>query len=190
MKNGSMLNKLRRVETIFLYGVFLCYILFLIKLFFLSRVSLWDLLNMNSQRTVDRSINLIPFYSIKEYVFSSSAAIKKFSFANVAGNIAVFIPLGTYISVFKHDKRVITNLLIICIVSLFIEIVQGLLGIGAADIDDLILNGLGGLVGILGYKFLLVLLRDWKKVRIAITILSAIGLPILLKYLFVVRLRL
>jgi glycopeptide antibiotics resistance protein len=108
----------------------------------------------------------------------------------VAGNIAVFIPLGTYISVFKHDKRVITNLLIICIVSLFIEIVQGLLGIGAADIDDLILNGLGGLVGILGYKFLLVLLRDWKKVRIAITILSAIGLPILLKYLFVVRLRL
>ncbi|MNI31119.1 VanZ like family protein [compost metagenome] len=74
--------------------------------------------------------------------------------------------------------------------SLFIEIIQGLLGIGASDIDDIILNCLGGLVGILGYKFLLFILRDEKKVRTAITILSAIGLPVLLYYLFVVRLRL
>jgi glycopeptide antibiotics resistance protein len=75
-------------------------------------------------------------------------------------------------------------------VSLFVEIIQGYLGIGAADIDDIILNCLGGLIGILGYKFLLFILRDEKKVRVAITILSAIGLPILLYLSFMVRLRL
>ncbi|WMT43428.1 VanZ family protein [Paenibacillus sp. D2_2] len=90
----------------------------------------------------------------------------------------------------KRIKRVITNLLFIFIVSLFIEIIQGLLGIGASDIDDLILNCLGGLVGILGYKFLLFILPDEKKVRTAITILSAIGLPVLLYLIFVARLRL
>ncbi|WP_248925897.1 VanZ family protein [Paenibacillus hamazuiensis] len=188
MKNGSIINKLKRIETVFLYGVFICYILFLFKLLFLSRVSLFDLLN--SQRTLNRSINLIPFYSIKEYIFTSSATIKNFAFANVAGNIMIFIPLGTYLSLFKTDKRVIINLLFIFIVSLFIEIIQGLLGIGASDIDDIILNCFGGLVGIVGYKFLLFILRDEKKVRTAITILSAIGLPVLLYYLFVVRLRL
>lgn len=182
------MNKRERFETVFLYGVFICYILFLIKLLFLSRVSLLNL--FNSQRTLDRSINLIPFYSIKEYIFTNSATIKKFAFSNMVGNIVIFIPLGTYLSLFKNNKRVITNLLFIFIVSLFIEIIQGLLGIGASDIDDIILNCLGGLVGILGYKFLLFILRDEKKVRVAITILSAIGLPVLLYLLFVVRLRL
>jgi glycopeptide antibiotics resistance protein len=93
------------------------------------------------------------------------------------------------LSLFKSDKRVITNLLFIFIVSLFVEITQGLLGIGASDIDDIILNCLGGLIGILGYKFLLFILRDEKKVHTAITILSAIGLPRILYYLFMVRMR-
>jgi glycopeptide antibiotics resistance protein len=188
MKNGGIMNKRERIETVFLYGVFICYILFLIKLLFLSRVSILDL--FNSQRTLDRSINLIPFYSIKEYIFSNTVTIKRFAFSNVGGNIIIFVPLGTYLSLFKNNKRVITNLLFIFIVSLFIEIIQGSLGIGAADIDDIILNCLGGLVGILVYKFLLFILRDEKKVRVAITILSAIGLPILLYLSFMVRLRL
>lgn len=179
MKNGGIMNKRERIKTVFLYGVFIGYILLLIKILLLSRISHPEL----------RSINLIPFYSIKEYIFSNSATIKKFAFGNVVGNIVIFIPLGTYLSLFKNDKRVITNLLFIFIVSLFVEIIQGLLGIGASDIDDIILNCLGGLIGILGYKFLLFILRDEKKVHTAITILSAIGLPCILYYLFMVRMR-
>ena len=112
-------------------------------------------------------------------IFSNSTTIRKFAFGNVVGNIVIFIPLDTYLSLFKNNKRVIINLLFIFKVSLFIEIIQGLLGIGASEIDDIILNCLGGLVGILGYRFLLFILREEKKVRVAITILSAIGLPIL-----------
>lgn len=107
----------------------------------------------------------------------------------MVGNIVIFIPLGTYLSLFKNDKRVITNLLFIFIVSLFVEIIHGLLGIGASDIDDIILNGLGGLIGISGYKFLLYIIRDEKKVHTVITILSAIGLPLILYYLFMMRMR-
>ncbi|MCS7462997.1 VanZ family protein [Paenibacillus doosanensis] len=188
MKNGGSMNTRVRIQTVFLYGVFLCYLLFLFKLLLLSRVSLADLLD--SHNAVDRSINLIPFHSIKEYIFSSSVTIKNFAFANVGGNIIIFIPLGTYVSLFKNNKRVLTNLLFIFLVSLLIEIIQGILGIGASDIDDIILNGLGGLIGILGYKFLLFVLRNEKKVSTAITILSAIGLPVILYLLFMVRLHL
>lgn len=179
MKNGGIMNKRERIKTVFLYGVFICYILLLIKILILSRIS-----NLEH-----RSINLIPFYSIIEYISGSTANIKAFAFGNVVGNIVIFIPLGTYLSLFKKDKRVITNLLFIFIVSFFVEIIQGLLGIGASDIDDIILNCLGGLIGILGYKFLLFILRDEKKVHTAITILSAIGLPCILYYLFMVRMR-
>ncbi|MBM7868640.1 glycopeptide antibiotics resistance protein [Clostridium pascui] len=124
-----------------------------------------------------------------EYVSSSSANIKAFAFGNVVGNIVIFVPLGAYLLLFKNDKRAITNLLFIFIVSLFVEIIQGILGIGASDIDDIILNCLGGLSGILGYKFLLFILRNEKKVHTAITILSAMGLPGILYYLFMMRMR-
>lgn len=179
MKNGGIMNKRERVKTVFLYGVFICYIFLLLKILLISRVSHWE----------QRSINLIPFYSIKEYVFASSATIKNFAFGNVVGNIVIFLPLGAYLSLFKKDKRVIKSLLLIFIVSLFVEILQGILAIGASDIDDIILNCLGGLIGILGYKFLLLILRDKKKVHTAITIISAIGLPYVLFYLFMVKMR-
>jgi glycopeptide antibiotics resistance protein len=124
-----------------------------------------------------------------EYISGSSDTLRRFAFGNVVGNIVIFIPLGIYLPLFKKDKRVLVNLLFIFIVSLFVEIIQGLLGIGASDIDDIILNCLGGLIGILGYKFLLFALRDEKKVHTAITIISAIGLPRILYYLFVMRMR-
>jgi glycopeptide antibiotics resistance protein len=187
MKNGGIMKKRERIKTVILYGIFICYILLLIKILLLSRVSLLDV--FNSQRTLFRSINLIPFYSIREYISGSTAILKAFAFSNVVGNIVIFIPLGIYLPLSKNDKRVITNLLFIFIVSLFVEIIQGLLGIGVSDIDDIILNCLGGWIGILGYKFLLFILRDEKKVHTAITILSAIGLPRILYYLFMVRMR-
>ncbi|GGF95946.1 hypothetical protein GCM10010912_46060 [Paenibacillus albidus] len=182
------MNKRERIVTVFLYGVFICYILLLIKILFLSRVSILGL--FDSQRTFVRSINLIPFYSISEYISGSSANLKKFAFGNVVGNILIFIPLGVYLSLFKKNKRAIINLLFVFIVSLFVEIIQGLLGIGTADIDDIILNCLGGWIGILGYKSLLFILRNEKKVQTAITVLSAIvGLPVIYYLLFMIKMR-
>ena len=182
------MSKRERTKTIFLYGVFICYIFLLIKILFFSRISLLELLN--GQRTISRSINLIPFHSITEYIFGSSEDVKKFAFVNLVGNIVLFIPLGIYVPLFKNDKRIITSLLLIFIVSLFAEVIQGLLGIGTADIDDIILNCVGGWIGILVYKLLIFTLRDEKKVRTAIAILSAIvGLPVIFYFLFMIKMR-
>jgi glycopeptide antibiotics resistance protein len=124
-----------------------------------------------------------------EYISGYSANIRAFAFGNVVGNIVIFIPLGTYLALIIKHKRVTINLLFIFIVSLLVEIIQGVLGIGASDIDDIILNCLGGLIGIVGYKLLLIILGDEKKVYTAIAIISAIGLPRLLFYLFMMKMR-
>jgi glycopeptide antibiotics resistance protein len=125
-----------------------------------------------------------------QYFSGNSAEIKAFAFGNVIGNIVLFVPLGIYLAIFRNDKRVRTSLLIIFIVSLSVEIIQGLFGIGTADIDDIILNCLGGWIGILGYKLLFLIVRDEKKVQTAITILSAIiGLPAIFYFLFIVKMR-
>lgn len=188
MKNGGIMNKRERIKTVFLYGVFICYILLLVKILFFSRISPLEL--FNSQRTFFRSINLIPFHSIMEYISGGSDTLRRFALGNLLGNIVIFIPLGIYLPLFRYDKRVKTNLLFIFIMSLLVEIIQWLLGIGVSDIDDIILNCLGGWIGILGYKFFLLILRDKKKVHTAITILSVIiGLPVILYLLFVMRMR-
>jgi glycopeptide antibiotics resistance protein len=188
MKNGGIMKNRERMKAAFLYGIFICYILLLLKILLLSRVSLLEV--FSSQRTLFRSINLIPFHSITEYISSSSDTLRSFAFGNVVGNIVLFIPLGIYLLLLKKDKRVFVNLLFIFKVSLFAEIIQGLLGIGVSDIDDIILNCLGGWIGILGYQFLLSILRDEKKVSTAIIILSAfLGLPVILYLLFMVKMR-
>ncbi|CAM3191010.1 VanZ family protein [Paenibacillus lupini] len=135
-------------------------------------------------------MNLIPFNSISEFISGSSANLKQFAFGNVVGNILIFIPLGVYVALFKSNKKVIINLLFICMVSLFVEVILGLLGIGAADINDIILNGLVGWIGIVVYKSLLFVIRDKKKVQTVITVLSAIvGLPVIYFLLFMIKMR-
>lgn len=188
MKHGGIMKKHDRVKAVFLYGIFICYLLLLLKILLFSRVTFLEL--FDGQRTLYRSINLIPFHSILEYTSGGSATIKKFAFGNVVGNIVIFIPLGIYLPLFKKDKRVLVNLLFIFIGSFFVELIQGLLCIGVSDIDDIILNCLGGLLGLFVYKFLLFILRDGTKVRTAITILSFIvGLPVIMYLLFMVKMR-
>jgi glycopeptide antibiotics resistance protein len=98
---------------------------------------------------------------------------------NVFGNIVTFIPLGIYFTLFRKDKRLSANMLFVFLTSLSIEVIQFVFGLGASDIDDIILNCLGGLIGFLIYRVLALLLKSDEKVRTAVTLFSAIvGLPI------------
>lgn len=180
--------KRERIRAIFLYGIFICYLYFLLKILVLSRTSFMEL--FQNQRIIFRSINFVPFRSIMEYVSGSTDNFRN-AFDNVVGNIVIFIPLGIYLPLMKKDKRTVINFLFILTVSILVEIIQGVFGIGVSDIDDIILNGLGGLLGILGYKMILSILRSEKEAFSLITILSAIlGFPVLFYLLFMVKMRL
>lgn len=182
------MNKRERIKTIVIFAVFIGYLILLCKILLLSRVSLSDL--FNSQRTITRSFNLIPFHTITDFLSGGSDNAKRFAYGNVVGNILIFIPLGIYLPTLRKDKRVWTNLLLVFMVSLLVEIVQGLFGIGTADIDDIILNCLGGLLGILAFKFLLFIFRGENNARTALAILSVvIGLPVIFYYLFFIKMR-
>ena len=176
------MSKLKWVKTIILYGVVVFYSLLLLKILFLSRVSFSEL--FVGVRTAFESVNLIPFSSIGGYIFGDADGVGRFAFGNIIGNIVIFVPLGAFLPLFKKDKRVLVNFLIISGTSLLVELIQGLLAIGTFDIDDLILNSLGGLVGILAYKGLATIFKDDKKVSTVIEIL-----PVILYLLFYIQMR-
>jgi glycopeptide antibiotics resistance protein len=123
-------------------------------------------------------------------ITKSHESLRSFAMGNVIGNILIFIPMGIYLSLFKKDKRLLGNLIIIALISTIVELIQWSLGIGILDIDDVILNSFGGWLGILIYKVLCIILHDEKKVSSAVTIQSAIiGLPVTFYLLFMVQMR-
>jgi len=93
------------------------------------------------------SMNLIPLMTIKFYL--SGKANWLISFYNLAANIGLFIPYGVFLKIRNYS-----NLKLILIPLLFIssiEVTQFITHRGSLDIDDLILNFLGFLVGYLLY---------------------------------------
>lgn len=116
-----------------------------------------------------QSVNLIPFRTITEYLSNSGFL----SVVNVLGNIVLFVPLGIYLTLFNHNKKIGINTLWIVLISMAVEILQYLFKVGATDIDDIILNGLGGFFGIVIYKILRKIFKD--KVGYAIGFISLIG---------------
>ncbi len=95
-------------------------------------------------------INIIPFKTISNYIkYSSSFSI----FINICGNILIFIPLGFLIPMIDNSKSFFKILLISFSTSIFIEFIQFFIG-RSVDIDDVILNVLGGIIGYIFYKFI------------------------------------
>ncbi|MBU5668625.1 VanZ family protein [Peptoniphilus sp. MSJ-1] len=101
-------------------------------------------------------VNLVPFRTILNYIKYSGIW---HTFLNVAGNIIIFIPLGILIPMIYKNYRNFKYILRISIsLSFFIEFIQFFIG-RSVDIDDLMLNVVGGLLGYgiwknyLRYKF-------------------------------------
>lgn len=89
--------------------------------------------------------NFIPFKEIFRYQIGSRLFVK-----NIIGNILLFLPYGYFATYYINNKKFWPTTLLTLIVSLTIECVQ--LKIGRTfDIDDIILNTLGGTLGFFIY---------------------------------------
>ncbi|MDD2392136.1 MAG: VanZ family protein [Bacilli bacterium] len=85
--------------------------------------------------------NFIPFKEIFRYDFGTRLFYK-----NVIGNMMMFMPYGLFITYFLKTKKVSLILFLSFILSLTIEITQFFIG-RVFDIDDIMLNLIGALIG-------------------------------------------
>ena len=105
---------------------------------------LFEILTMTELNSAS-GMNLVPFSEILRYDFGTTM----FNY-NVIGNILIFIPFGYLIGSYVNPKKCFAVLVTTLLTSVTIEFVQ--LKIGRAfDIDDIILNVLGGILGYLLY---------------------------------------
>jgi glycopeptide antibiotics resistance protein len=88
-----------------------------------------------------RTLNLIPF-----------AGISRTHLDETLYNIIAFIPFGLFMNVSFKRIDFWRKLAYICAFSIAIEITQFIFAIGRTDINDVITNTLGGLIGLLLYR--------------------------------------
>ena len=92
--------------------------------------------------------NFIPFKEMFRYNIGSRLFVK-----NVLGNMLMFLPYGFFISFYLENKRPKLTLILTLIASFSVELVQMMIG-RVFDIDDILLNLLGGYLGYLIYYWL------------------------------------
>lgn len=119
-----------------LYAAFIIYILCLFNV-----VTAGEINSVYSE-----GFNLIPFKEILRYKVGTHLFM-----TNVVGNIVIFIPYGFFINYFTKNKKLWVSVLLGIFLSGTIEMTQYFIG-RIFDIDDILLNSMGMLLGFIFYK--------------------------------------
>jgi glycopeptide antibiotics resistance protein len=136
----------------------------LIRIFFLAycALMLWLLFGQRMNGTpldicLDGSgenINLIPFETVRLYwrllQKGASAELLHHAVINLVGNVVMFVPLGWFLPAISGKFRGVFRATAFAVLLIaLVEAVQYITGLGSCDIDDLILNLFGMLLGYL-----------------------------------------
>ena len=94
-------------------------------------------------------VNLVPFRTIKNYIKYSGFL---HTMTNVMGNVIIFLPFGIFVAEILPKARSLSKILAITFFSsFFVEFIQFFIG-RSVDIDDLMLNVLGSVIGYFIWK--------------------------------------
>ncbi|HBG5345866.1 TPA: VanZ family protein [Clostridioides difficile] len=128
-----------------IYIIFFAYILMTIRIILFRDVPIYAIF-----KGTFRYVNLIPFYTIYQFITDSNIDFMRAT-VNIIENIGIFIPMGFFSPIVFKNSNKRTIIIAIILVSLVFESIQYILALGSSDIDDIILNLLGGIIGIAIY---------------------------------------
>lgn len=152
MERGRVDSKKKEIVKNSLIVLFVVYILllFLVLLFKYPTTMVSDTIARwrAGEEVVRMEPQLVPFETVVQYV-KNVHSLNDWFIKNLACNLIMFIPYGFLIPAFWKNvhhrglKIVISG----CILSIVIEVLQYITAFGQMDIDDVILNTLGVVIG-------------------------------------------
>jgi glycopeptide antibiotics resistance protein len=147
----------RNIFLIITWSIFLIYLTLLFKVILFkyqhSQALILDQIRSQFHLEVIKnkiaySSNFIPCRTIFNYIFNNDNW--RIGYVNIVGNIILFIPFGLIISLMRYKSNTNRRVCLYAfILSLSLELVQLLFGFGQFDIDDLILNSVGAIIGLM-----------------------------------------
>lgn len=136
----KMARRIRIAGTI----LFLLYVAALVYFLFFSE---------RYGRTVrDQSMryNLLPLHEIRRFWQNRGTLGMRSVFLNIVGNMLIFVPYAAILPVlFRRMRKMLLTVGSGAILSLWIEALQMVTRVGSFDVDDILLNTLGCVIGYL-----------------------------------------
>lgn len=138
----------------FLRFVFILYCAVMLWLLFFRSSGWTEGLNYEQQLLLN--VNLKPFYTIRNYLrvilHRTNDAALVHCIINLLGNVILFIPAGYLIPKIWKRQRNFFRFFALCLGVMFlVEVLQLFTLLGSFDVDDLILNLLGMIIGFISY---------------------------------------
>ena len=109
--------------------------------------------------------NLILFKEIKRF-WNYRNQLGIFATAtNLLGNVLIFLPFGFFMAMASKYRSFLSTVIYSFALSLTIELSQLFMKVGCFDVDDLLLNTIGGMIGFLAFSICNVMRRNYAKNR-------------------------
>ena len=164
----------------------LAYTAILVKVMVLKDVPMIRMgpMMLNFGGTQDGDPNYIPFKTILPYLLGDNGFL--IGALNIGGNIAFLIPIGFLLPFAFAGIDWKKSLAVAVLSGMSIELTQVLLHIGLFDIDDVILNGLGVMIGYWMYVLFQKIMASAYR-RFAILVLSILSLVIVISLVAFVK---
>lgn len=144
MKKSERAENIKKIIHIVVWITFVFYCLILLKLLFL------DMRTQTSYANILHHINLIPFKTIYGYAVKiiNDQINTDIVVRNILGNLIAFFPMGCYLPCLFPKIRKFKRVCFVMLGMLVgVELLQLLLRLGSFDIDDIIFNFGGAIVG-------------------------------------------
>lgn len=136
----------------FLYFLFFVYVAVMLWLLF-GRSNRY-VEGVDYMQQLQNNMSLKPFFTIKNYLYvvthQDHGDLYRHCMINLLGNVVLFIPAGIFLpKIWKKLQNFFLFLLVCVLVITLIEALQLVTLLGSCDIDDLILNVFGMILGYL-----------------------------------------
>lgn len=95
----------------------------------------------------DYHYNLVLFQEITRFIRYREQLGFFAVFTNIVGNIMIFVPFGVFLPMASEKKSFIHTMICSFLFSLGVEVFQLITKVGCFDVDDLLLNTIGGIIG-------------------------------------------
>lgn len=131
----------RKSARVLFWILFLVYLLMLVYFLFFAEAT---------GRVFDHryQYNLIPFHEIKRFVTYRNTLGFWAVALNLAGNVVAFMPFGFFLPLLMHKMRFFGKTVLFGFqFSVLVEVIQLFSKVGSFDVDDVLLNTAGVILG-------------------------------------------
>lgn len=136
----------KKIIRILSWFIFVVYLVALVYFLFFSE-------QLGRVPSDEYKYSLVPFKEITRYIRYWRAIGSYYVLLNLFGNVLCFVPFGFVLPVISKGQRRFWKILVLSfLTSLLVELIQLVSKVGSCDVDDMLLNTLGGIIGYLMFR--------------------------------------